>query len=59
MPQRESSFIHVSIKRMMYTNEEDGEDELNDYIVQLNIHESCQESFLRSAARYHTTLQCD
>lgn len=39
----------------MYTHEEDGEDELSDYITQLNIHESCQESFLKSAARYHTT----
>ncbi|XP_029698097.1 ankyrin repeat and SOCS box protein 15 isoform X3 [Takifugu rubripes] len=36
--------------RTMYTHEEDGEDELSDYITQLNIHESCQESFLKSAA---------
>lgn len=54
---RETSFIHMSINRTMYTHEEDGEDELSDYITQLNIQESCQESFLKSAARYHTTFQ--
>uniref|UniRef100_A0A665U3H4 Ankyrin repeat and SOCS box containing 15 n=1 Tax=Echeneis naucrates TaxID=173247 RepID=A0A665U3H4_ECHNA len=35
----------------MNTFEESGEEELNDYIIQLNIHESCQEAFLKSASR--------
>lgn len=47
----------MSINRTMYTHEEDGEDELSEYITQLTIQESCHESFLKSAARYYTTFQ--
>ncbi|XP_019934171.2 ankyrin repeat and SOCS box protein 15 isoform X2 [Paralichthys olivaceus] len=36
--------------RMMNTSEEYGEEELNDYIVQLSIQDSCQDAFLKSAA---------
>lgn len=42
----------------MFTNEEDGEEELSGDNIQLNIQEACQESFLRSAARYQKTLNC-
>ncbi|XP_033973106.1 ankyrin repeat and SOCS box protein 15-like [Trematomus bernacchii] len=34
----------------MNTNEEYGEEELSDYILQLSIQDSCQEAFLKSAA---------
>ncbi|XP_041652394.1 ankyrin repeat and SOCS box protein 15-like [Cheilinus undulatus] len=34
----------------MNTYEEYGEDELNEYIIQLSIQDSCQEAFLKSAA---------
>uniref|UniRef100_A0A3B4USX6 Ankyrin repeat and SOCS box containing 15 n=1 Tax=Seriola dumerili TaxID=41447 RepID=A0A3B4USX6_SERDU len=35
----------------MNTYEEYGEEELNDYIIQLSIQDSCQDAFLKSAAR--------
>ncbi|CAG01072.1 unnamed protein product [Tetraodon nigroviridis] len=35
----------------MYEDEEEGEEQLSDRVIQLSLHESCQESFLRSAAR--------
>ncbi|XP_059191009.1 ankyrin repeat and SOCS box protein 15-like [Centropristis striata] len=38
----------------MTTYEEYGEDELNDYIIQLGIQDSCQETFLKSAASLET-----
>ncbi|XP_045894603.1 ankyrin repeat and SOCS box protein 15-like [Micropterus dolomieu] len=34
----------------MNTYEDYGEEEINDYIIQLNIQDSCQEAFLKSAA---------
>lgn len=40
----------------MNTDEEYDEEELRDDIIQLNIEESCQELFLRSAARWADTF---
>lgn len=37
---------------MSTEEEEEGEEQLSQRAVQLDIHRSCQESFLRSAARY-------
>lgn len=51
------TLTHVNINRTMFTNEEDGEDELSGDSIQLNIQEACQESFLRSAARYQMTCR--
>lgn len=36
----------------MNTYDEYGEEELNDYNIQLTIQESCQEAFLKSADRH-------
>lgn len=36
----------------MNTYEEYDEEELSDYIIQLSIQDSCQDAFLKSAARY-------
>lgn len=41
----------------MNTYEEYGEEELNDYIIQLSIQDSCQEAFLKSAARYGSHIE--
>lgn len=43
----------------MNTFEDDGEEELCDVIIQLRVQESCQDAFLKSAARYEAffTLQ--
>lgn len=37
--------------RVMNTYEEYDEEELNDFIIQLGIQDSCQDAFLKSAAR--------
>lgn len=36
----------------MNTYEDYGDEELNNYIIQLSIQDSCQDVFLKSAARY-------
>lgn len=36
----------------MNTYDEYSEEELSDYIIQLSIQDSCQNAFLKSAARY-------
>lgn len=43
--------------RVMNTYEEYEEEELNDYIIQLSIQDSCQDAFLKSAARYGSYIQ--
>lgn len=42
----------VSASGTMSSNEEDEEEQLSERSIQLHIQESCQEPFLRSAARY-------
>lgn len=38
--------------RVMNTYDDYSEEELSDYIIQLSIQDSCQDAFLKSAARY-------
>lgn len=40
----------------MNTYEEYGEEELNDYSIQISIQDSCQEAFLKSASRYESFI---
>lgn len=42
----------ASLRGTMFSSAEDDEEQLRSCIIQQNIQESCQDSFLRSAARY-------
>lgn len=41
----------------MNTYDEYAEEEINDYIIQLSIQDSCQDAFLKSAAGYGSHIQ--